>query len=79
MSKSKRIRIQIQEYNLPDFCNTIVKYAKENYEVCTDNEGYPKHFIGVYECHMTLNEPEEENTQEPLQPVQKPAGRPRKA
>lgn len=73
---SKPIKVQVQEYNLVDFLNTVCGYAREGYTVSDTNEGYPKHYIGVYTCEMLLTLPTEEFVEPEKVLEDKPKGDP---
>lgn len=89
-TEDKKHVIKVEEYTLPAFVFTIQKYVQEGYVVQDTNDGYPRNFVGLYECRMENNWPnlevlkeeqnatESDNSETEAAPKQNKGGRPKR-
>lgn len=49
--------VKIEEYTLAEFCFKLQEFVQKGYKIVDTNEGYPKNFIGLYECQVATDWP----------------------
>lgn len=51
--------IDVNCYTLFEFCLAVQAKIIEGYRFMDTNEGFPRAYVGIYECKMQLAKPEE--------------------